>query len=59
MVPYEELVDEKAKSSFQVCKVCLKPADKFCKDCQVVAYCTVECQKKDFQLHSKKICPIF
>lgn len=39
--------------------MCIKPAKRICKTCRVVAYCSPECLKRDFQIHSRKTCPIF
>lgn len=56
-VPHEEASDDTFKSLLQVCALCSNQGVLRCKSCQLVYYCGKECQKKNYVLHSKKLCP--
>jgi NAD-dependent SIR2 family protein deacetylase len=43
--------------SLPVCYVCGKHTDKGCEDCLCVYYCSVDCQRTDFDVH-ERACPI-
>lgn len=58
LVPHEMAADE-IKKLFQVCAVCKKPGQSACKYCGIVYYCSVECQKRDYSIHSKLLCQFF
>lgn len=59
MVPYEMTLREEVVVSFAVCLVCLKtPTVISCNHCNVIRYCDVECQKKDWIPH-KRVCELF
>ena len=57
-VPYEEVSKDDVLQYFQVCIVCKKYGGIVCNHCNVVRYCNIECQKKDWIAH-KKLCTIF
>lgn len=57
-VPYEMCTDDSVKEHFCVCPVCKKTATLACQGCNIVKYCDVECQKKDYLPH-KKLCKLF
>lgn len=52
-VPYEICTNDEVRAHFCVCPCCKKPGVILCQTCQVVKYCDVECQKKDFLNHKK------
>lgn len=58
-VPYEEVNRPETLPYFKVCYVCRRQGEQPCKNCGVVYYCGIECQRKDYQLHQRKLCPIF
>ena len=39
---------KKATKTTEVCHVCTKPGDKICGKCKNARYCSLECQKKDW-----------
>ena len=58
LVPYEVATREDVRPYFQVCPLTHKPGVITCSNCNVISYCNIECQKKDYYDH-KKICAIF
>ena len=40
----------------KVCLVCLKPADKRCSKCKIALYCSIDCQRRDWNAGHKGIC---
>lgn len=46
-----EFFAEVEKPEETLCNVCQKPAEKKCARCQLVYYCSVECQKEDWKVH--------
>ena len=57
-VPYE-IAPEKAQHTYIVCNICKKPGLICCRHCEVVYYCSSECQKKDYSSHQKIFCKFF
>lgn len=59
MVPYEMTAREEVVTTFAVCLVCLRnPTPISCTHCNVIRYCDVECQKKDWIPH-KRVCELY
>jgi MYND finger len=56
-VPYEVCTNDVVRPHFCVCPICKKMGTINCQACNVVKYCDVECQKKDFHPH-KKLCKL-
>jgi len=52
-IPVEEVTKEEVAEVFMVCFICKKPAHVVCNHCNVVRYCGIECQKKDFSTHKR------
>lgn len=42
-----------------VCNFCKKPGFITCRNCEVVYYCTPDCQKKDYTAHQRLFCKFF
>jgi hypothetical protein len=59
LVPYEEVLKDDVRPSFQFCVVCKKMGGFTCQHCQAVFYCDSSCQKKDFLLHRRFLCEFF
>lgn len=55
-VAWEQVSDQNQVHLYQVCVVCKNLGVQACKNCMVVYYCGVDCQKKDFASHQKKWC---
>lgn len=53
VIPYEDVTKEEVLPYFQVCLVCKKPAPVVCKYCNIVRYCSLDCQQKDWKPHQK------
>ena len=54
LVPYEVATREDVRPYFAVCPVCLpqvKPGQIYCSNCNVIMYCDIDCQKKDYYKH--------
>ena len=51
--PSEECTKDEIAEVFMVCFVCKKPGTVVCNHCNVVRYCGIECQKKDFTTHKR------
>lgn len=58
-IPVEEVTKDDVIQCFQVCVMCKKFAPMLCNHCNVVRYCNIECQKKDWLGGHKKICAKF
>lgn len=58
-LPYEEVNRPETLPYFKICYVCKRQGEQPCKDCGVVYYCSIECQRKDYQLHQRKLCTVF
>lgn len=55
-LPWECVVDQDQVHHYKICVVCKNPGVQSCKNCKVVFYCGIECQKKDYTTHQKKVC---
>jgi len=53
-IPVEEVTNEQVADIFKVCIVCRKLSNILCQHCNVVRYCNIECQKKDYQAHKRE-----
>lgn len=59
MVPYEMTSKEDVQTMFSICVVCSKGITNICCTyCNVIRYCDVECQKKDWIPH-KRVCDLY